>query len=458
MLKRDVGKNLRRIMALIAIPLGVIFFYAVIHEGGHALFVLLFGGEVTSFQVNFLIGSPRVSYMGITDPMHRAIISLAGPLFPLLFMIPLTYFLGKTKHVFVQGTLLLSLFSILPTLLTSTIIALVTSFGITLANEDVAKFILYSGIHPLIVTVSFLLLFVVSLMYVLKVGNAKKIFLGVVQELRGTADSTATMRSAKILVLIFLIVWGGSFFLTKQFRETLSEPSSYQAKIELNFDALKGNSPEFHHFTVETPTIYDFTYSLRTNEEVALRLVNRNGILPFNNQESIVMYHGNENIQQAYFTGFTLLEGDYTLELLTAGNGSLTMYITTRVPSAIDQQYLNLLTAINEGTFTGESYQEEGYQLVYEGELLEAKDELLLTLPGTTAGRQVSAFVVGDVERFSLSYIADGQNITFLKDFKATMGYGLPAHRGPGEFHVTAEQPTAKKLYIYVYLEGEILL
>ena len=74
------------------------------------------------------------------------------------------------------------------------------------------------------------------------------------------------------------------------------------------------------------------------------------------------------------------------------------MYIDSREPSETDLQYVELIAAINDGTFTAQSYQEEGYELVYEGKVSEGFDQLLVTLPRGGHGRKLSAFLVGDTD------------------------------------------------------------
>ncbi|NLL49297.1 MAG: hypothetical protein GX249_12020, partial [Firmicutes bacterium] len=133
---------MRRIIALlglsVVVPLGVIFLYALLHEGGHALLVLLFGGQVAEFQVNFFAHSPHVSYVGIDNPLQKAFISLAGPVFPLILVWPLTMLMRRTKNHLVQATILLLLVNMLPTILLSAVIALIYGFGTLQPTEDVA--------------------------------------------------------------------------------------------------------------------------------------------------------------------------------------------------------------------------------------------------------------------------------------------------------------------------------
>lgn len=103
------------------------------------------------------------------------------------------------------------------------------------------------------------------------------------------------------------------------------------------------------------------------------------------------------------------------------------MYIDHRTPDAFAHQYIELLEAINAGTFTADSYQEAGYQLIYEGDIPPGRDQLVATVSAANYGRAVSAFVVGASQNVSLVYLADGEARTLLDKFNATMGYSLPA-------------------------------
>ena len=110
-------------------------------------------------------------------------------------------------------------------------------------------------------------------------------------------------------------------------------------------------------------------------------------------------------------------------------------------------EYLELLSAVNTGSFTAQSYHEEGYELVYEGELGVGQDQFLLTLPGGT-DRMISAFAVGN-SQVNLVYAADDEVHTLLEGFKATIGRWLPPHKGAAEVRASVQQvPTV--LYIYV--------
>ena len=96
-------KAVPRLFALLIIPLGVVFLYALVHEASHALVVFLVGGEVTRFQVNFLQHAPSISYTGVSDPLHKAFISLAGPVLPLALVPFVAVVLRKTRSALAQA-------------------------------------------------------------------------------------------------------------------------------------------------------------------------------------------------------------------------------------------------------------------------------------------------------------------------------------------------------------------
>ncbi len=449
MKRHGMTKAILRALAFVGLTLGVIFLYAFLHEGGHALLVLLFGGTVTEFEVNFFMHSPHISYIGINDSMQRALISLGGPLLPLVLVLPLTLLLRRAKNLVVQVTLLLLLGSLLPTLLVSVVISLAYGFGSVDASEDVARFLFNSGFNPFIVAGAFSILFVAILVFLLKVGRVKDVYVRVTRALRGPTDKRSPMLVARIIVTVtVLALAAGVIRHTIDDDKPVNQPLSYHTRIVVVLQDVKADSTFFHTFAVEDPTTFDFVYSLDTHADITLRLVNLGGEpFVFNNQDSVVMYQGRGNLRHAYFTGFTLLEGDYALEVSPGGLGSLTMYIDSKKPDAADQQYLELLTKLNDGTFTALGYQEKGYELLYQGELAPGLDQLLVTVPGGY-GRKVSAFVVGEGD-VTLLYVADDETHTLLEGFKTTIGRGLQSHKDQGEFRVNALNPSAT-LYIYL--------
>lgn len=441
-------KVVTRILVMIGISLGVSLLYALVHEGGHALLVLLFGGTVTEFQANFFRHTPHVSYIGVSDSMHRALISLGGPVLPLLLIFPITLILRKSKNILLLGTSLLFLLSLLPTLLVSALISLIYGFGAVQATEDVAKFLYFSGLNPFITSGTFLALFIAIVVFLFRVARVRDVAISVWKSLRGSQDARDLGLAGKVIVAVCLVTIGTGIFRNVITSEVpVSQPLSYHTKIDVNLRDIQPASTIFHTFQVLEPATFDFMYSLDTQSEVTLRLLNLKGEpFIFNNQDSIVIYQGSESLPLAYFAGFILLPGNYALEVSPGGLGSLTMYIDSREPTELDLQYMGLLKEVNEGTFSAHSFQKEGYELIYQGEVPVGTDQPLVTV--SCGRRKVAAFAVGGGE-VSLFYQAEGERHTLLDGFKSTIGRGLPQHEGPGEFWVSVtESPT--NLYIYL--------
>ena len=441
-------KTVLRLTAGIAVALAVIFLYALAHEGGHALMVLLLGGQVTNFQVNFLRHPPQISYTGVSDPLHRALVSLAGPVLPLLLIPPATLVLRRTGSVPVKGALLLLLLALLSTTLTSAAVSLGCGLGGSQPSEDLAKFLRYSGANPFAVAAGFCVLFALSFLLAWKVGRVPAAAASVAAALRGSPQEgrqplAARTAAAAVLLAVFaaafsqVIGWPGS---------SQGEPP-HHTKLEIDLAEL-GPGEAFYTFHVQEPTSYDFVYRVAARSEVKLRLVNLQGE-PFahSGQSSLILFQGTRSPSLSYFMGFTLLEGEYALEISPASRGSLQVYIDSRPADPVALGYLELIQAVSAGTFTAESYQEEGYELVFQGQLPEGENQLLIEVPGGS-GLKISAFAVGEGE-VELYYSAGGSADTILQGSKATIGRWLEAHGGRGELRASVR---GAPVTLFIYL------
>ncbi len=75
---------LARIIVVGVSALCAIILYAFLHESGHALAGLLFGGSITSFSIDFWDLSAHVGVEGTFSPAQRGLIGVAGAGCPLL--------------------------------------------------------------------------------------------------------------------------------------------------------------------------------------------------------------------------------------------------------------------------------------------------------------------------------------------------------------------------------------
>ena len=447
-----MSKTAARLVALAAVALGVVFLHALVHEGSHALTVFLCGGTVTEFQVNFLKHSPHISYTGVSDPMQKALISLGGSALPLVLILPLALVLRRARSTLVQGASLLFLAGLLPSMLVSAVVTLSYGLGAVQPSEDVAKFLLHSGANPFATAGAFLSLFVAALVLLLKVGRAREACRQVIQVLRGAPQERRQMLWGRVFTTVLLVAVGAVAFRNAISWQSPDGPAlTYHTRLDVDLAEIGPGANAFYTFQVQEPTRYDFVYSVDAQSEITLRLVDLQGKpFAFSGSDSMVMFQGTRTQPLGYFTGFTLREGNYALEVSPGSAGSLTVYIDSGAAEPEDLWFLQLLEELSAGTFTAQSYQEEGYELVYEGELSVGRDELLATVPGGP-GRMVSAFAAGSGD-VSLVYSAPGEIHTLLEGTRATMGRWLPPHEGRGELRASVQNAPVT-LYIYIRLD-----
>ena len=106
--------RLKMAAILLILLLAVALLYTTLHEGGHALAGLAFGGKVSDFNVNFFnLSAPHVNIDGTFTPSRHAVINVSGAGLPLLVWFLLMLLLPKrsgfvlqwTKIIFTMGTL-----------------------------------------------------------------------------------------------------------------------------------------------------------------------------------------------------------------------------------------------------------------------------------------------------------------------------------------------------------------
>ena len=276
---------------------------------------------------------------------------MGGPVLPLVLVLPVTLILRRTSSALVQGASLLFLVSLLPTTLASAAVALAYGLGSVQHSEDIAKFLLYSGANPYVTATAFLLLFAAVLVFVIRVGRVKEAAAHVVKALRGSQNERTVMLVGRIVlaVLLFAVavlvlrnVIGPSV--------PVDQPLNYHTRLDVNLEEIKPDSVFFYNFHVDEPEVFDFVYSVNAKSELTLRLVSFTEPFVFSGQNSITMFK--EAAPKGQFTGFTLLEGDYALEVSPGSAGTLTVYIDSREPSPVDLHYHQILTELTTGLFS----------------------------------------------------------------------------------------------------------
>lgn len=137
--------------------------YVMLHEAGHALAVLAFGGEVTYFSMNLF--DARIGHHGEFTDFQTAIINIAGAGLPfltwLVFMIALPI---RSKKSFLEYAKTYSVV-VLVSLFAWLFIPLLYESGMAPAGDDVTKFIAASGLNGYFVAALFFILITVSFLF-----------------------------------------------------------------------------------------------------------------------------------------------------------------------------------------------------------------------------------------------------------------------------------------------------
>ena len=137
---------------ILIVALGLIQIYTFVHEGAHALMAWVFGGGVSTFDINVLGGNPHVTYT----------------VFPLVLWFVFMIFLNKGKPLVLQKVALLLSFGIFGTLLPNVIIPLVYELGGDVRAEDMGKFLAHTGLNGFLVSGVMALVLLLAIMTFLR--------------------------------------------------------------------------------------------------------------------------------------------------------------------------------------------------------------------------------------------------------------------------------------------------
>ncbi len=144
----------------ILIALAVALAYTFLHEAGHALVGLIFGGQIGEFNVNFLTMGAHVNIAGQFTRVQDAVINVSGAGLPFLVWLVLILALPKKGGLLVLWTKFIASSATLCSLLAWVIIPFLYLRNIAPAGDDVTQFIANSELPALLVAFTALGVFV----------------------------------------------------------------------------------------------------------------------------------------------------------------------------------------------------------------------------------------------------------------------------------------------------------
>lgn len=148
----------------------------ILHEGGHALVILAYGGTIDRFWVLGL--NAHVSaHGGVYSVFGEGLKHAAGVLLPMIVSaIAFVFYKPKVKLDGYHYCYFLVMISSVFTLLVWIILPILSLFRPMPQGEDVMQFISATGFHPLLVSAGALLLVGTFVLLMFKSGLLKRVF------------------------------------------------------------------------------------------------------------------------------------------------------------------------------------------------------------------------------------------------------------------------------------------
>jgi hypothetical protein len=145
------------VFLLLLITLFTVFMYTFLHEAGHALVGLLFGGQINAFSVNFFDLSAHVGISGDFTRFQRTIMNLAGVSLPFLAWLVFILATPKKSNLAIEIFKVTSALFVLNVFLVWIVFPFLYMRG-SAPSDDATHFLNNSGAPPLLVAGLFLLL------------------------------------------------------------------------------------------------------------------------------------------------------------------------------------------------------------------------------------------------------------------------------------------------------------
>lgn len=442
-----------KILGAISVGFAAILIYTLVHEGGHAIAALLVGARITAFDVNFVTGSPHVAWEGFVKPAGRAFIAVSGPVFPVIVWLLSLSMLRWHKAVSVRLGLFVASIMMISSLLPQVIIPVLYMLGLELGGEDIVGFIIYSKLHPLVVSGVFSMLVAIMVWLVFKLIKPFEIVKAPWEKFHsvGPVSPRHRLMTGAVLLVIVLIAFPMVGRITSSNRIQPRFPKEYDAKVTRDFSNFANTWTSIYEFKVDELKVYDMVYSLQASAPTTLRLVTDSpkGIV-FTGKDHMVLCQDATSQSFAQFTGFALYPGNYRLEVQTTDKtGKVEVYISSKDITPDQTEFLSIIDALNQDTFISETYQEDGYKLVYQGPVEACEDKVLYSLNTDARPFQVSVFVAGQYDDLSVAYVDRAGKQPLLTNSRATMGFGITPRATQGTL-VLSSTAASGKIYIFV--------
>lgn len=228
--------------------------YTFIHEGGHALLGVLFGGRITSFSINFFDLSAHVGLDGQFSLAQRALISAAGVSLPILVGMLLLLLSAKRDDIILYFFKAIFFMMAVNALLAWMVIPVLAMLGKSV-SDDSSNFLNLTHISPLLETGVAVLVYIFCwVLFFSQMGGAGVVLkrlrsASIDLTLPQTRNSLLSLAAAGIVALA--VAFGLELALPNT---TFNVPAGYQQVAELDLSKNSLSNQSIYRFTLDTPT------------------------------------------------------------------------------------------------------------------------------------------------------------------------------------------------------------
>jgi hypothetical protein len=265
--KQPPSVVIKRILLLLLISLFVLFAYTFIHEGGHALMGLLFGGKITSFSVNFWDISAHVALHGEFTNHQRILISAAGISLPLLVLFVLLIFTPRLVNPVLNWLRIAAAMVTLNPLLAWIVIPFLYMSG-NAPRDDSTNFLNLTGFPPLLVSAGAAAVYAAGFaLFFRSAGSPRQIYKSF-RNIHADMFSPAARRSMGVILAVAMVFLSITLALQWNFeQQSLSGtqpdvPAGYSLVSVLQFDDAARPGSFNYPFTLDQPAAARFFFVL----------------------------------------------------------------------------------------------------------------------------------------------------------------------------------------------------
>jgi hypothetical protein len=238
--------------------------YTVLHEGGHAILGLLFGGTITAFDVSFWDLTAHVGLEGEFTTAQRALISLAGVGTPLLVWAALLLASPREVNPVLSWLRTVGSLATINTLLAWAVLPLLYMQGQT-PGDDSINFLRHTGASPLLVSGVALVVYTGAwALFLVRVGTPRALVANLRREAGEvlSPSSVASLRGLAALGVVGVALAGGtSLYLSST--NPLALPAGYSSAgvVDLSRRAYAGEV--VHRFALQQETTANLYFVLQ---------------------------------------------------------------------------------------------------------------------------------------------------------------------------------------------------